>query len=226
MAATVVQDFSIGTSSPTSQTALTGGTNDDTATYTTTVAPIGGYPGSVALSVSSGLPSGASPSFSPNPTSTSSTLTIDVGTGVTPGTYNLTVQGQATIAGTTVTHTTPVTLVINPSQPFTISGNVPNPLYPGAPAQTFPLTLANPNSFPIKITNFGSVGVTAPSAPGCQSGWFQVTMPSIPTGGTLTVSANSSITAQASIKMLDVNSSQDACQGQKLQLAYNGTYTK
>jgi hypothetical protein len=227
MASTVVQDFSIGTSGSTSQAALTGGTSDDSASYTTTVSPIGGYPGTVALSVS-GLPSGASASFGPNPASGTSTLTIDVGTSVRQGTYTLTVQGQATIAGTTVTHSnpTPLTLVVNPSQPFTISGNVPAPLFPGGAAQTFTVILTNPNSFPIKVTNLGSVSVAAPNAPGCLSSWFKVTLPTATQSSPISVPANSSVNTQATAQMLDVNGPQDACKGQQLHLTYSGSYTK
>jgi hypothetical protein len=34
------------------------------------------------------------------------------------------------------------------------------------------------------------------------------------------------VPTQATIQMLDVNQSQDACQGQQLQLTYTGSYTK
>jgi hypothetical protein len=227
MASTVVQDFSLASSSP-SQTALTGGTGDDTASYPIAVTPIGGYPGTVSLSVISGLPPGASASFAPNPTSSASALAIDVGTNVTPGTYTLTVQGHTAIAGTTVTHTstTPLTLVVNRSQPFTISGDVPGPLFPGAPAQTFTVTLTNSNAFPINVTNLGSVGVQAPNAPGCLSSWFKVTLPSATPSSPISVPANSSVMTQATAQMLDVNSPQDVCKGQQLQLTYSGSYTK
>lgn len=224
MAATVVQDFSIGTSGATSQTALTGGTSDDSAPYTNTVTPIGGYPGTVALTVTGGLPTGANASFTPNPTSSGSTLTVDVGTNVQPGTYNLTVQGQATIAGTVVTHTTPLTLIVQGSKAFTISGTVPSPLYPGASGQTFPVTITNPNSFSIHVTN-DSLTVQAVNAPNCLSSWFSITLPSVPSGG-LAVAANASTTVQAAAKMLDVNAPQDACKGKTLTLTYTGTYGK
>jgi hypothetical protein len=232
MASTVVQDFSI-VSSTQSQTALTGGTtDDDSSTYAVTVTPIGGYSGSVNLSVPNGLPSGATTAsagatamFSPNPAGGSSTLKIDVGTAVTPGTYPLTVQGQATINGTTVTRSTQVTLVVQGSQPFKISGNVPSPLSPGAPAQTFTVTLTNPNSFPINVSSLSSVGIQPVNAPGCQASWFQVTLPSLPSGG-LAVAAYSSTSVNATAKMVDSRTNQDPCRGAQLTLTYNGIYTK
>jgi hypothetical protein len=231
MAATVVQDFSIA-SSTSSQTALTGGITDDTdPSYAITVTPIGGYSGSVSLSAPSGLPSGATPSagatatFTPNPTSGSSTLKIDVGTSVTPKTYTVTVQGQATINGTTVTRSTQVTLIVQGSQPFQISGTVPNPLYPGAPAQSFSVTLTNPNSFAIHVTSLG-VSVTAPNASACLPSWFKVTLQNATQSSPISVPGNGSVTTPATVQMLDVNQNQDVCKGQQLTLSYTGTYGK
>jgi hypothetical protein len=223
MASTVVQDFTVG-ATPSSQSALTGGTSGDSATYTTTITPIGGYTGTVNLSVSSGLPTGAS--STPTATASTSTLTINLSTTVAPGTYTLTIQGQATISGTTVTRTTQVTLIVQASQPFQISGTVPSPLYPGAPAQTFPVTITNPNSFSIHVTSLGSVGITPVNAPMCQSSWFQVTLPSVPSGG-ISVGANGgTATVTASAQMLDSGTNQDACRGKQLTLTYTGTYGK
>src|SRR5262249_34176663 len=69
------QDFSLS-ASPSSVNAAAGGQT----TSTITVNPIGGFNGSVSLSVSSGLPAGATASFSPNPATASSVLTINAGT--------------------------------------------------------------------------------------------------------------------------------------------------
>jgi hypothetical protein len=229
MPSMAVQDFSLATSTS-SQTALTGGTGDDSATYAITVAPLGGYAGTVALSVS-GLPAGvsANPGFNPTstsgPSASSSALVLDIAkTGVTAGTYPLTVQGRATINSTTVTRTIPVTLVVQNSVPVAITGNVPNPLFPGAAPEGFTVTLTNANGFPIKITGLGSVGIQTQSSL-CASSWFQVKLPALPSGG-MTLAANGSTTLPATATMLDVNSSQDACKGQKLTLTYTGTYTK
>jgi uncharacterized membrane protein len=51
-----------------------------------------GFAGSVTLSVS-GLPSGVTASFSPSPTTESSTLTLTASTSAVPGQYNLTITG-------------------------------------------------------------------------------------------------------------------------------------
>ncbi|MFL5863898.1 MAG: hypothetical protein ACJ780_24510 [Solirubrobacteraceae bacterium] len=224
MTSTVVQDFKIG-ASPSIQTALTGGTSDDTATYFATVTPLGAYSGTVNLSVPGGLPAGTSANFSPSSTSGDATLTLDAGTSVAPGTYTLTIQGRATIGGVTVTRSIPVSLVIQASQPLTLSGNVPNPLYPGAPAQSFAVTITNPNSFSVHVNSLGSVGIQPVNAPGCQTSWFQVTLPSLPSGG-IAVGDNGTASLTASARMLDENTAQDACQGKQLTLTYTGSYGK
>jgi serine protease len=80
-----------------------------TSTITTTVA--GGFNAAISLTAS-GLPSGTTAGFSPNPIAApgagSSTMTIAVGSGTTPGTYPLTVTGT----GGGITHPTNVSLTV------------------------------------------------------------------------------------------------------------------
>jgi hypothetical protein len=69
------------------------------------------FTGAVTLSLS-GAPAGVTGVFSPTaPTGTSSTLTLTVGGAVTPGVYNLTVNGT----GTPGNRSTPLTLTVNTS---------------------------------------------------------------------------------------------------------------
>jgi serine protease AprX len=95
-------DFSLG-ATPSSQSVTPGqGTS-----YGVTITPSGGFSAGVTLGVS-GLPAGANGSFSPNPATSSSTLSVTT-TGSTPaGTYPLTITGT----GGGQTHTTSVTLVV------------------------------------------------------------------------------------------------------------------
>jgi hypothetical protein len=100
---TVNGDFSLS-ASPSSASVTAGGR----ATYTVTVTQLNGFTGSVTLSAS-GLPAKASASFSPDLTSSSSTLTIRTNRGQTPaGTYTITITG--TSGG--VAHAVTVTLVV------------------------------------------------------------------------------------------------------------------
>jgi hypothetical protein len=103
--ATATPDFSLAVS-PSSLSVAAG--SSGTATATTTVS--GGFNSAVSLSAS-GLPTGASATFSPAsiaaPGAGSSTLTISTGTAAA-GTYSLTVTGT----GGGKTHTAPLTLTI------------------------------------------------------------------------------------------------------------------
>jgi serine protease len=76
--------------------------NGGIARYTVTIARTNGFNSPVSLSIS-GLPSGGSGSFKPNPATTSSALTVNVGASVAKGTYTFTVTGTG--GSPTITHT-------------------------------------------------------------------------------------------------------------------------
>src|SRR5438552_8089391 len=88
--------------SPSALTIAPGGSGTTTVSLTRT-----NFTGAVTLSLS-GAPGGVTSSFSPSaPTGTSSTLTLNVGSAVTPGDYPLTVTGTGTgIGGTRSTRLT------------------------------------------------------------------------------------------------------------------------
>jgi len=106
-------NFSIA-ASPSSQSVTQGGSTS----YSVMVSPMGGFSNPVTLSVS-GLPSGANGSFSPDPTTASSTLSVTTSTTTPMGTYALTIIGTSG----TLTHTTTVTFVVNPLPDFTLSAS-------------------------------------------------------------------------------------------------------
>ena len=96
---------------PSALTIAPGASGPTTVTLTRT-----NFTGAVTLSLGS-APSGVTGSFSPAaPTGTSSTLTVNVGGGVTPGVYHLTIDGSST-AGT---RHAPLTLTVGTAG----SGNV------------------------------------------------------------------------------------------------------
>src|SRR5437667_197654 len=66
-----------------------GGLLGRSTSYSVTISSIGGFTGQVTLSVS-GLPNGATGSFTPNPATASSTLSVTTGLVTLPGTYTLT----------------------------------------------------------------------------------------------------------------------------------------
>jgi len=101
-ATALAPDFSLSVS-PASQSVVRG----RAATYTVNVSPANGFAGSVALSAT-GLPTGATASFSPNPAATSSTLTVQT-SGSTPlGSYPLTIAGT----NGSLTHSTTASLQV------------------------------------------------------------------------------------------------------------------
>ena len=69
--------------------------------------PGGGFTGSVSLSVD-GLPSGATGSFSPNPATSSSTLSVTASASTPTGSKTLTMTG----ASGSLAHSTTVTLLV------------------------------------------------------------------------------------------------------------------
>lgn len=99
-------DFSLSSSATMSVTAG----SSTTGSVTTTVS--GGFNSAVSL-VASGLPTGATSTFTPTsiaaPGSGSSTLTINTATTTAPGTYNVTVTGS----GGGVTHTASIAFTVN-----------------------------------------------------------------------------------------------------------------
>jgi chitodextrinase len=126
---TVQSDFSVSVS-PASQTVSPGGSTS----YTTTVSPGTGFTGNVTFKVS-GLPTGATASFSPTSITTSGSTTMNVTTTAsTPaGNYPLTIT--ATAAGGS-SHTAQVTLGVSTSAPPVIGFVQVNAATPQSPQTT------------------------------------------------------------------------------------------
>jgi hypothetical protein len=96
-------DFSLS-ALPATQSLLPGGS----ASYAITISPSGGFASDVMLSVS-GLPSGASASFSPNPAVSTSTLLVTTSASAPGSSTSLTITG---VSGS-LSHTAGVSLVVN-----------------------------------------------------------------------------------------------------------------
>jgi hypothetical protein len=88
----VVPDFTV-TASPATQSVIQG----NATTYTVSAAALNGFTGTVNLSVTSGLPSGASPSFNGTSIATgvNSTLTITTSSSTPVGSSTLTITGTS-----------------------------------------------------------------------------------------------------------------------------------
>jgi uncharacterized membrane protein len=207
----------------------------DSTSYALSITRSGGFSGALALSIS-GLPNGASATFSPNPvTGSTTTVTIDTAGNASAGAYTLTINGSATIAGSTVVRSATVGLTIQKNQGFGISGGLDSAhmVYPGS-QQPINLTLSNPGNQDLRITAISVSVEQSTSKSGCSgSANFQVLQ--IPAGAyPLVLPANTTRTlsqlgltaaSQPILKMLDLGN-QDACKGASLTLDYSGTATK
>src|SRR5947209_1962748 len=150
--------------SPTAALAIErGATGTTTVTITRT-----NFTGAVTLSLGS-APAGVTGSFDPaTPTGTSSTLTVVVGAAVTPGVYNLTVDGT----GTPGTRSTPLTLTVSAAPDYALSV-APAALTIGQGAN-------GSTTVTITRTNFtGVVTLSLGNAPAGVTGSFN---PAAPTG--------------------------------------------
>jgi hypothetical protein len=151
----ILGDFSIS-ASPSSNSVVPGGS----VNYTVSTTAFSGFSGSIALSAS-GLPAGATASFSPaTVTGTgSSTLTVTT-TGSTPvGTSTVTIKG---VSGS-VTHTTTVSLVVNAQPPppdFTISASPSTQTVIVGNATTYTASVGALNGFG-GIVTLGASGLPA-----------------------------------------------------------------
>jgi hypothetical protein len=180
-------DFSISASPPSNSVVPGGSVN-----YTVSTTSFSGFSGSIALSAS-GLPTGATASFSPaTVTGTgSSTLTVTPAGSTPAGTSTLTIKGL----NGSVTHTTTVSLVVNAPPPpadFTISGS------PG----TRTVTVGNATTYTASIAALnGFTGVVTLSASGLPTGATASFSPATVTGAgnsTLTVTTLGSTSAGTS----------------------------
>jgi hypothetical protein len=139
-----VPDFSLA-SNPSSMTLAQGAQG----TSTITVSPVNGFTGTVALTVSSGCPSGATCVLNPSSVqggSGSSTLTVTVG-GTTPaGTYSLVVSGNSGAHTTTVSVT-----VTAPDFSLSASPSSPSAQQGAAASSTITVTSINGFSSPVSL---------------------------------------------------------------------------
>lgn len=170
--------FTLSASPNTVSIASTGGNGSSTISSAAT----GGFSGSIMLSAS-GQPSGVTIGFTTNPISAgnSTSMTVAVASGTTPGTYPITVTGTSA----SIVQTTTVTL--------TVTGTTPNFTLGASPAS---LTITRGNSGTTKISLTASGGFSsAVSLSGSVTG-SRVTLGFSPTSisgsstSTLTVTVN------------------------------------
>lgn len=101
-------------------------------------------------------------------------------------------------------------------------------LYPGAPPVSLPLTIANPNRVPIRVTSLRVAIAADPE--GCPSAAnLTLTPAGVSSAAPLRVPAGSSVTLPAgaasapAIQLRDLPVNQDACQRVRFPLSFSGT---
>ena len=169
-------DFSVA-ASPTSQTVSPG----SPTTYGVTVTPTGGFGGSVSLSAT-GFPAGADATFSPNPTTGTSTMSVTTSGSTPTGSYPITITGTSGA----LAHNTTVTLVV--SQPdFSLSAT---------PASST-VTEGASTSYSVKVTpQAGFTGTVSLDSSGLPSGAAASFSPNPATGtSAMTVTTSASTPA-------------------------------
>jgi hypothetical protein len=139
------QDFALS-ASPSSSTVTQGGS----ATYGVTVSPQGGFGGSVDLTAS-GLPAGATATFNPPSTTSTSTLSVTTSSSTPAGSYPLTITGTSG----SLTHTTSVTLVVQSSAPaadFGLGASPSSQTVGRGGAASYTVTITRLNGFTSPVT--------------------------------------------------------------------------
>ena len=197
-------DFSLSVM-PASQTVAAG----SSTSYTVTVTPTGGFSGQVSLSVS-GLPSGASGTFSPNPATNSSTLALSTAPTTPAGTSPLTITGT----NGTLSHSTSATLVVNGAADFALTATPSSRSVGGSvTSTTYSLTITPANGFSSPVTLsasgplIGALGTFSPNPATTSSTLTVSIMSGTPAGTyTLTLTGTSGSLSHSTTVTLVVNS--------------------
>ena len=182
--------------------------------------------GAVAFSIT-GLPTGATASFTPQSTAASSTnLTITTAAATHVGSYVFTVIGASRTYRTSTTARLVVT--IPAGAPFSITGSSDRRLAPGVTG-LLDLSLTNPSAAPLQVTSL-RVSASRTSAPSCSIanytvGQFSGSYPlTIPAHATRTLSQLGIAPARLPrVSMLNLPVNQDACKNASVLLDYTGT---
>jgi len=111
-------DFTLS-ASPSSQSVVAG----NSVSYTVSISPTGGFSDPVTLNVS-GLPAGATESFTPNPANTSSTLSVATTSSTAAGAYTVTITGVSGSRTRTTTVTLTLTSQVSPDFTLSVSSSV------------------------------------------------------------------------------------------------------
>jgi hypothetical protein len=222
-------DFTLS-ASPSSQSVVQG----NNTSYTVNVGALNGFSGTVGFSVS-GLPGGATATFTPNSVTGSGSSTLGVTTAATTptGSYTLTITGTSG----TLTHTATVQLVVTGPPDFTISASPGSQTVTQGGGTTYTATVSALNGFsgsvslsasglgsgasasfnPASVSGSGASTLTVTTTATAQTGTFTVTITG--TSGSLTHSTTVTMTvnvvSNADFSILASPSSQTVTRGSR-----------
>jgi subtilase family serine protease len=156
-------------------------------TSTVTITRLNGFTSSVTLSAS-GLPSGVTAAFSPNPGTTTSKLTLTASATATTGPATVTITGTSG----SLTHTTTVSLTVNGAPNFALSASPTSVSITRGGSGTSAVTITPQNGFSGSVTLAASGlprGVTATFSPnpGTSSSTLTLKTSAFATAGTSTI---------------------------------------
>jgi hypothetical protein len=154
-------------------------------TSTVTITRLNGFTASVTMSAS-GLPSGVTAAFSPNPGTTTSKLTLTASATATTGPATVTITGTSG----SLTHTTTVSLTVNAAPNFALSASPTSVSIAKGGSGTSAITITPQNGFA------GSVTLAASGLPKGVSATFSPNPGT--TSSTLTLKASAFATASTS----------------------------
>ena len=207
VAPTPSQNFSIS-SAPGSQTVAAG----QTAIYSATIAPTGGFTGTVSFSAS-GLPTGATANFNPSSVTNSGTTAVSISTtAATPvGSHPITI----TATNGSLAHSTTMVLVVQPAQDFAIDVSPSSQTVIAGRTVSYTTTLFPSGGFTGNVTlsvtglPSGAVGTFSPASINGGSGTSTLNIsanPSTPAGSyTLTVTGTNGTMTRSVSTSLKVN---------------------
>ena len=190
--------------SPASLTVLQG----SSTTTDISIAPSSGFSGAVTFSAS-GLPNGVTASFSPNGTTSATTLTLTASATAAAGTVLVNVTGTSG----TLTRTITVSLTVSPSaKNFSLSSNPTSLTVVQGSSGSSTITVAPINGFTGKVTFSASglpSGVTASFSPTASASSSTLTLTASATAATgtatVTITGTSGSLTQATTIALTVN---------------------
>lgn len=182
IALTVTEPPSYTLSATTSSLSVTQGS---TATDSITVTPANGFNSGVTLAAS-GLPTGVTASFSPNPTTSgSSVLTLTAsGSATTGGPVTVTITGTSG----TLSETTTVAVTVNAAPTFSLAAQSPSLSVTQGASNTDTITITPANGFS------GNVSLSASGLPAGVTASFSPN-PATTSSSVLTLTASASATA-------------------------------